>query len=86
MKLYRIQARCKNLYFDKILEAKDDTTALESFANGVESGEIVGSDEGFYGDRVHVTFEEVDRNVSTGTSGEKASVGVEVGIPGVKTG
>ena len=74
------------MYFDKILEAKDDATALESFANGVESGEIVGSDEGFYGDRVHVTFEEVDRNVSTGTSGEEASVGVKVGITGVTTG
>ena len=57
MKLYRVQARCKNIYFDKMLEAKDDRAALDAFANGVESGEIVGTDEGFYGNRTYVTFE-----------------------------
>ncbi len=51
MKLYRVQARCNNMYFDKTLEAKNDKAALETFANGVESGEIVGADESFYGSR-----------------------------------
>ena len=87
MKLYRIQCRYDNIYIDKTLSAKDDKAALESFAKGVESGEITGTDEGFYGlNRVYITFEEVDRNVSTRTSGEEASVGIAVGKPSVTTG
>ena len=87
MKLYRIQARYKSIYIDKTLEASDDKAALETFSNGVNSGEITGIDESFYGtDRVYITFEEVDRNVSTRTSGEEASVGIAVGNTSVKTG
>ena len=87
MKLYRIQCRYKNIYVDKTLSAKDDKAALESFAKCVESGEIKGADEGFYDpDRVFITFEEVDRNVSTRTSGEEASVGIAVGNPSITTG
>lgn len=47
MKLYRVQARCMNMYFDKMLEAENDRAALDAFANGVESGEITGADESF---------------------------------------
>jgi len=87
MKLYRIQCRYDNIYIDKTLLATDDKAALESFAEGVESGEIVGVDEGFYGtNRVYITFEEVDRDVSTRTSGEEASVGIAVGNPSITTG
>ena len=87
MKLYRIQCRYNNIYIDKTLSAADDKAALESFAKGVESGEIVGVDEGFYGtNRVYITFEEVDRDVSTRTSGEEASVGIAVGNPSITTG
>ena len=87
MKLYRIQCRYKNIYVDKTLSAEDDKAALESFAKCVESGEIKGTDEGFYDpDRVFITFEEVDRNVSTRTSGEEASVGIAVGNPSITTG
>ena len=87
MKLYRIQCRYDNIYIDKTLLATDDKAALESFAESVESGEIVGVDEGFYGtNRVYLTFEEVDRNVSTRTSGEEASVGIAVGNPSITTG
>ena len=87
MKLYRIQCRYNNIYIDKILSAEDDKTALESFAKGVESGEITGIDEAFYRpNRVYLTFEEVDRDVSTRTSGEEASVGIAVGNPSITTG
>ena len=86
MKLYRIQARCNNLYFDKMLEADNDAAALEAFSNGVNSGEIVGADEGFYGNRVYITFEEVDRDVITKAGVGKTSVGVQVGKPSVGTG
>ena len=86
MKLYRIQARYNNLYFDKMLEAKDDKAALEAFANGVDSGEIVGADESFYGSRTYITFEEVDRDVITTAGVGKTSVGVQVGEPSVGSG
>ena len=86
MKLYRVQARCKNMYYDKTLEAKNDAAALESFANGVNSGEIVGADESFYDERVYVTFEEVDRDVITTAGVGKTSVGVQVGKPSVSSG
>ena len=86
MKLYRIQCRYKNIYVDKTLSAEDDKAALESFAKCVESGEIKSADEGFYDpDRVFITFEEVDRDVSTRTSGEEASVGIAVGNPSITT-
>ena len=86
MKLYRVQARCKNIYFDKMLEAENDKAALEAFANGVDSGEIVGANEGFYGDRVYITFEEVDRDATTKVNLGKTSVGVQVGQQSVGTG
>ena len=86
MKLYRIQCRYEDLYFDKILSAADDIAALEAFADSVDSGETVGTSEGFYGtNRVYITFEEVD-NVSTRTGGEETSVGVQVGSSSIKAG
>ena len=86
MKLYRVQARCKNIYYDKTLEAKNDAAALESFANGVNSGEIVGADEGFYGDRIYITFEEVQRDGPTKVNLGETSVGVQMGNASVGTG
>ena len=86
MKLYRVQARCKNIYFDEMLEAENDRAALEAFANGVDSGEIVGADEGFYGDRVYITFEELDRDATTKVNLGETSVGVQVGQQSVGTG
>ena len=86
MKLYRVQARCNNMYFDKTLEAKNGKAALETFANGVESGEIVGADESFYGSRTYITFEEVDRDGITKVNLGETSVGVQMGNASVGTG
>jgi len=69
-----------------MLEAKDDKAALEAFANGVDSGEIVGADESFYGNRVYITFEEVDRDATTKVNLGEASVGVQVGQPSIGSG
>jgi len=69
-----------------MLEAKNDRAALDTFANGVESGEIVGTDEGFYGNRTYVTFEEVDRDATTKVNLGETSVGVQVGQQSVGTG
>ena len=86
MKLYRVQLRYKDLYFDEIVEADNDKDALVIFSNGIESETFVGADESFYGDRVYITFEEVDRNVITGASVEKTTVGVQVGKPSIISG
>ena len=69
-----------------MLEAENDRAALKAFANGVDSGEIVGADEGFYGDRVYITFEEVDRDATTKVNLGETSVGVQVGQQSVGTG
>ena len=69
-----------------MLEAENDRAALEAFANGVDSGEIVGADEGFYGERIYVTFEEVDRDATTKVNLGETSVGVQVGQQSVGTG
>ena len=82
MKLYRVQARYKDMYFNKILEAENDKAALDKFATGVESGEIVGTDEGFFDpNRVFLTFEEVDKKdvkLTTSSSGE-TELGTQMG-------
>ena len=86
MKLYRVQARYKSMYYDGMLEAKNDIAALETFANGVESGEIKGKEESFYSsEKPAITFEEIDRNVTTTTGVKEASVGVQVGNTSVGT-
>ena len=48
MKLYRVQLRYKDLYFNEIVEADNDKDALVIFSNGIESGTFVGADESFY--------------------------------------
>ena len=86
MKLYRIQARYKNMYFNGTLEASNDKAALDTFADGVESGEIKGIEESFYdASRPLITFEEIDRNVTTTTGVKETSVGVQMGDTSVGT-
>ncbi len=87
MKLYRVQARYKNMYYNGMLEAKNDKAALEAFANGVESGVIKGSFEEFYSDKqLVITFEEVSRDVTTTTGVKETSVGISMGQQSVVSG
>lgn len=87
MKLYRVQARYKNMYYNGMLEAKNDKAALEAFANGVESGVIKGSLEEFYSDKqLVITFEEVSRDVTTTTGVKETSVGISMGQQSVVSG
>ena len=44
MKLYRVQLRYKDLYFDETVEADNDKDALVIFSNGIESETFVGAD------------------------------------------
>ena len=88
MKLYRVQANYKNILIDEMLEAENDKAALECLLKRVDSGvvtEIEGA--GFHDPNILIlTLEEVDRNVSTTTSGEKTSVGIQVGNTGIVSG
>ena len=88
MKLYRIQVKYKNIYVDEILEANDDKAALENFVKKVVSGDVTEKPGAGFEDPnfLFLTFEEVDRDVSTRTSGEETSVGVQMGIPSIEAG
>ena len=88
MKLYRVQAKYKEILVDEMLEAKNDTEALDLFATKVESGDVTEKKGGGFVDpnRLYITFEEVDRNVITKTGVGKTTVGVKMGEPSVATG
>lgn len=88
MKLYRVQAKYKEILVDEMLEAKNDTEALDLFATKVESGDVTEKEGGGFVDpnRLYITFEEVDRNVITKTGVGKTTVGVKMGEPSVATG
>ena len=88
MKLYRVQAKYKNILIDEMLEAENDRAALDKFATKVESGDVIEKDAGGFLDpnRLFVTFEEVDRNATTKVNIGEASIGVQMGKPGVESG
>ena len=88
MKLYRVQARCNNMYFDKTLEAKNDVAALEYFVKKVDSGDITEREgPGFHNpDILFLTFEEVDRNATTKVNIGETSIGVQMGNQSVGAG
>ena len=46
MKLYRVQAKYKNILLDEMLEAENDKAALDTFQKKVESGDVTEKDAG----------------------------------------
>ena len=88
MKLYRVQAKYKNILIDEMLEAENDKAALECLLKRVDSGDVTEKDAGGFlnPDVLFITLEEVDRDVSTTTSGEKTSDGIQVGNTGIVSG
>ena len=87
MKTYRIQARHRESYIDHRLQADNDQDALNKFSKLVSEGQVKIKDEAFYlGDRVYITFEEVDSDVTTGVGIEEVTAGIEVGQLSVITG
>ena len=88
MKLYRVQAKYKNILLDEMLEAKNDKAALDTFYKKVESGDVTEKDAGGFLDpnRLFITFEEVDRNATTKVNNGETSIGVQVGYPSVGAG
>ena len=86
MSSYRIQIRSEGKYYDGIIEAQDDVSALRQFDKKLNNGEIEAKDEPLYTPkRVFITIEELKNGTTNANIGE-ASVGVQVGESGVKTG
>ena len=88
MKLYRVQAKYKNIHIDEMLEAKNDKAALECFVKRVDSGDVTEKDAGGFltPDKLFITFEEVERDATTKVNIGETSVGVQVGNQSVGTG
>ncbi len=87
MKLYRVQAKYKNILIDEMLEAENDKAALDTFSKKVESGETTEKDAGGFLDpnKLFITFEEVDRDATTKVNNGETSIGVQVGGQSVGT-
>ena len=86
MNSYRIQIRSEGKYFDGIIEADNSVLALRQFEKKLTNGEIKTQDEPLYTPkRVFITYEEL-KNGTTNANIGKASVGVQMGESGVKTG
>ena len=86
MKSYRIQIRSEGKYFDGIIKADNDVLALQQFEKKLTNGEIKAQDEVLYTPkRIFITYEELKNGTTNANIGE-ASVGVQVGKSGVKTG
>ena len=86
MNSYRIQIRSEGKYYDGIIDADNDVLALRQFEKKLTNGEIKAQDEPLYTPkRVFITYEEL-KNGTTNANIGKASVGVQVGESGVKTG
>tara|TARA_B100002019_G_scaffold277209_1_gene276790 strand:+ start:683 stop:961 length:279 start_codon:yes stop_codon:yes gene_type:complete len=88
MKLYRVQAKYKNILIDEMLEAENDKAALDTFYKKVESGDVIEKDAGGFlnPDKLFITFEEVDRDATTKVNIGKTSIGVQVGNTSTGTG
>ena len=86
MNNYRIQIRSEGKYFDGIIKANNDVLALQQFEKKLTNGEIKAQDEVLYTPkRIFITYEELKNGTTNANIGE-ASVGVQVGKSGVKTG
>ena len=87
MKLYRVQAKYKNILIDEMLEAENDMAALDTFSKKVESGETTEKDAGGFlnPNKLFITFEEVDRDATTKVNNGETSIGVQVGGQSVGT-
>jgi len=86
MKSYRIQIRSEGKYYDGIIKADNDVLALQQFDKKLTNGEIKAQDEPLYTKKfVFITYEELKNGTTNANIGE-ASVGVQVGQSGVKTG
>ena len=87
MKHYRIRAIIRGNLLDGTVAANDHQAALQLFSKKAYDGVIkVKEGPGFYQKtRTCITYEEVDPNVTTRVSPEKAQAGTSVGQPSIRT-
>jgi len=87
MKQYRFQCYAAGLYFNSVVNAADDKTAIEGFAQNLNDKKYSVTEDGFGRGfrRPHLTYEELD-NGTTKVDSRETSVGVQMGKPGVVTG
>jgi len=88
MKLYRVQAKYKNIYINEMLEAENDKAVLEKFSKKVDSGDVTEREgAGFENPEfLFLTFEEVDRDATTKVNIGETSIGVQMGQSSIGTG
>lgn len=80
MKLYRIQVRIKDLYFNGLAKGSTIEEAKDDFANKINSGEIIVEKNRLNSNsRYTITYEEIDsdRNVTVSIAKED-QLGVQV--------
>ena len=87
MKQYRFQCYAAGLYFNSVVNAADDKSAIEGFAQNLNENKYSVTEDGFGRGfrRPHLTYEELD-NGTTKVDSRETSAGVQVGKPGVVTG
>ncbi len=85
MKHYRIRAIIRGNLLDGTVSANDHQAALKLFSKKAYDGAIkVKEGPGFYQKtKTCITYEEVDPNVTTRVSPEKAQAGTSVGQPSI---
>ena len=85
MKHYRIRAIIRGNLLDGTVAANDHQAALKLFSKKAYDGVIkVKEGPGFYQKTLTcITYEEVDPNVTTRVSPEKAQAGTSVGQPSI---
>tara|TARA_Y100000004_G_scaffold143095_1_gene162780 strand:- start:1198 stop:1461 length:264 start_codon:yes stop_codon:yes gene_type:complete len=87
MKQYRFQCYAAGLYFTSVVNAADDQSAINGFAQNLNDNKYSVTEDGFGRGfrRPHLTYEELD-NGTTKVDSRETSVGVQMGKPGVVTG
>ena len=87
MKQYRFQCYAAGLYFTSVVNAADDQSAINGFAQNLNDNKYSVTEDGFGRGfrRPHLTYEELD-NGTTKVDSRETSVGVQMGKPGVATG
>ena len=86
MKQYRFQCYAAGLYFTSVVNAADDQSAINGFAQNLNDNEYSVTEDGLGRGfrRPHLTYEELD-NGTTKVDSKETSVGVQMGKPGVVT-
>ena len=87
MKQYRFQCYAAGLYFTSVVNAANDEAAIKGFTQNLSNKKYSVKPDGFSRGmrRFHLTYEELDNGTAKVDIGE-ASVGVQMGQPGVSAG